>query len=143
LNVFLLDVNVLMALVDPMHVYHDLAHRWFEDNRPSGWATCPITENGFIRILSHPSIPSRPGDADATAELLASFCDDPHHHFWPDDAHLRDVIRPGVVFTHAHVTDLYLLGLAVRNGGELATFDRRIPAALIDGGDRALTVIPI
>jgi predicted nucleic acid-binding protein len=47
----LFDVNVLIALFDPAHVHHESAHAWWKANQSSGWATCPLTENGFVRVL--------------------------------------------------------------------------------------------
>jgi hypothetical protein len=96
-----------------------------------------------VRILSNHTNPSSPGDAAVVSDLLAEMCGEPHHRFWPADIQLATVVRPGQAFSHAHITDLYLLGLAVRNDGKFATFDRRIPAFLIEGGEQALTVIPM
>ncbi|MDO9124550.1 MAG: VapC toxin family PIN domain ribonuclease, partial [Deltaproteobacteria bacterium] len=62
MTTYLLDVNLLLALSDPMHIHHELAHRWFAEKGHQAWATCPLTENGFIRIASHPNYPNRPGD---------------------------------------------------------------------------------
>ena len=140
---FLLDVNVLIALVDPHHVHHDAAHAWFADRGRSAWATCPITENGFVRVLSQPNYPNRPGDAPAALTILRQWCATPEHRFWPDDVTLRDLVDSGTIFTSVHVTDVYLLGLAVRNGGRLATFDRRIPISTIHGAADALERIPV
>jgi predicted nucleic acid-binding protein len=141
--VHLLDVNVLLAMFDTWHAFHLPARAWFATNRHTGWATCPITENGFIHIGSHSGYANKWGDATEVAERLAMLCNDRDYHFWSADVRLQDVVKPGVVFTHTHVTDLYLLGLAIRNSGKLATLDRRIPATLIEGGPEALTVIPV
>lgn len=141
MTAFLLDVNVLLALSDPMHVHHDAAHRWFSGRRRSGWATCPITENGFVRVASHPSYPNRPGDAPVVLGILRQFCAVDGHHFWADDISLRDVLSPGMAVTHSQLTDVFLLGLAVHAGGHLATFNRHIPARAIQGGERALELI--
>jgi toxin-antitoxin system PIN domain toxin len=142
MTVYLLDVNLLLALSDPMHLHHEAAHRWFAAHGRSAWATCPITENGFVRIASHPSYPNRPGDATAVLAILRRFCAVPEHHFWPDDMSLRDLLRPDAVITHAQVTDLYLLALAAHKGGKLASFDRRIVTAAVPGGAAALEIIP-
>lgn len=138
----LLDVNVLLALGDPQHVHHDAAHAWFGSGRKESWATCPITENAFVRIASHPSYPNRPGEAAAVLHQLRAMCAVAGHRFWPDDASIRDAVPSGVVLTHAQVTDVYLLALAVAHGGRLATFDRRIPTTLVDAGEGALEIIP-
>jgi uncharacterized protein len=139
---YLLDVNVLLALSDPMHVHHDAAHRWFAGPGRSAWATCPITENGFVRVASHPSYPNRPGDAPAVLAILRQLCAVESHWFWSDDVSLRDVLRPGAVLTHTQITDVFLLGLAVHKGGRLATFDEHIPTATIQGGAKALELVP-
>lgn len=135
----LLDVNVLLALSDPMHVHHEAAHHWFASREPDTWATCPLTENGFVRIASHPSYPNRPGDVSTVVGLLRALCTVTGHTFWPDDVRLHDVLRPGTVLTHAHITDVYLLGLAVHHQGKLVTFDQKL--ALIAGAGEALVVI--
>lgn len=143
MSIYLLDVNVLLALSDPMHIHHDMAHRWFAAGANIGWATCPLTENAFVRIASHPGYPNRPGDAPLVLTFLRQFCAVEGHHFWPDQVTLRDVLTADAAFTHNHVTDIYLLGLAVARGGKLATFDRGIASSIIDGGDKALELISV
>ena len=138
----LLDVNVLLALADPQHIHHDAAHAWFARHAPDGWATCPITENAFIRIASHPNYPNRPGDAQVVIELLRRTCARDGHRFWPDTVSLRDSVKRDHALTHGQLTDVYLLALAVANGGRLVTLGRRIPAASVDGGPDTLVVIP-
>jgi toxin-antitoxin system PIN domain toxin len=135
----LLDVNFLIALFDPDHVHHDLAHDWFADNRARGWATCAVTENGFVRVLANPAYGSavcRPADLVARLRQLS---DIEGHQFWTDSVSLRDPAlfdcsRVG----YRQLTDVYLLGLAYKKGGALATFDRTIPAAAIVGAPRDL-----
>ena len=85
----LLDVNVLVALFDPDHVHHELAHDWFADNRADGWATCPVTENGFLRVLANPSYRSAVMRPSELAARLRRFCGSGHHEFWPDVVSLR------------------------------------------------------
>lgn len=142
-TVYLLDINVLLALFDPQHAQHEDAHVWFSLNQGRGWATCPFTDNGFVRISSSPSYPTRPGDASSILTALMTFCESPFHVFWPADIRLGILLSRSTVLLHNHVTDLYLLGLTIHHGGKLATFDRRIPAALIDGGAAAVTLLPI
>ena len=139
---YLLDVNLLLALTDPMHVTHDIAHEWFARTGHQQWATCPLTENGFVRIASHPKYPNRPGDANLVLAMLRQFCAIDGHQFWTDDISLRDLLSADAVFTHQQITDIYLLGLAVQHNGKLATFDRRIPASAIQNGAQALEVLP-
>jgi hypothetical protein len=145
---YLLDVNLLLALSDPRHEHHEPAHRWFAAHCRAGhgqgaWATCPITENGFVRIASHPRYPNRPGDAAAALSILRRFCAAEGYQFWADDVRLRQALEPGEAVASAHVTDVYLLGLAARHGPKLATFDQRIPAAVVRGGPQALEMIPV
>jgi toxin-antitoxin system PIN domain toxin len=141
LSIYLLDVNLLLALTDPMHIHHDIAHGWFEVTGAAGWATCPLTENGFVRVASHPQYPNRPGDAGTVLGILRRFCAAGGHHFWPADISIRDVIESGQIVTHARITDIYLLGLAVHRDAKLATLDTRIPARAIAGGADALELI--
>ena len=133
--VSLLDVNVLVALFDPDHVHHDLAHDWFADHRAEGWATCAVTENGFVRVVSNPRYrPEAPRPA-AIVEQLRRFCASGRHHFWADSISLRDaaLFNLAVARGHRQVTDVYLLGLAKRMGGRLATFDRTILLSAVKG----------
>jgi toxin-antitoxin system PIN domain toxin len=134
----LLDVNVLVALFDPAHIHHDAAHGWFGVNRKNKWATCPLTENALVRILSNPAYPgSRTMVADAAARLT-SFCSESDHLFWPDTQSLRDRgrFRWKHVQGHRQISDVYLLALAVSNHGCLATFDATISPRAIDGAER-------
>lgn len=130
----LLDVNVLIALFDGTHVHHDTAHRWFADHRHQGWATCPLTENGFVRVIANPSYPGRRTTIGDAIDRLRQFADQPDHHFWPDVTSLRDDrFRPRHVGGHRQLTDVYLLALAVHHQGRLTTFDRSIPLQSVDG----------
>jgi toxin-antitoxin system PIN domain toxin len=124
----LLDVNVLIALFDETHVHHELAHDWFADEGAGGWATCPITENGFLRVMTHPRA-SDGTDRDTVFASLRKLCSRHDHLFWKDSVSLRDerIFDTSVIVSHRQLTDLYLLGLAVRNNGHLVTFDARIP----------------
>ena len=132
----LLDVNVLVALFDPMHAHHEAAHEWFAENRGRGWATCPLTENGLVRILSNPRYPGRMTTIGDAVERLGSFRESGHHTFWPDSASLCDkTFRPAHVQGYRQLTDVYLLALAVKNDGRLATFDRGIPLPSVSGAE--------
>lgn len=140
---FLLSVDLVLALLDPAHALHDNAHQWFEGDGARAWATCPLVENGVIRIASRSSYPNSPGTSAVVAGMLDGLCRLPGHRFWPDSISLRDNrwfdVRRHV--TSAQVGDIYLLGLAVANGGRLATFDRRLDVAAVHGGAAALHVI--
>jgi len=142
LTTFLLDVNVLIALVDPAHVQHDTAHEWFAAHQQS-WATCPLTENGLLRIVGHARYPNSPGSPSAVAPLLAGLRALPGHVFWPDDISLMDSERFNLarLLTSGQVTDSYLLALACAHGGQLASFDRRLVTAAVRGGSKGLHLI--
>ena len=134
-RVALLDVNVLVALFDPDHVHHDLAHDWFAGQRELGWATCPVTENGFVRVLSNPAYGHERLGPERLLKALRKFRASGHHIFWQDTVSLTDdrlfelTMAPG----HRQVTDIYLLGLATKMKGSLATFDRTIPVKAVTG----------
>jgi toxin-antitoxin system PIN domain toxin len=134
-SIALLDVNVLVALFDTGHIYHKEAHRWLGQNGKHGWATCPITINGCIRILTNPAYPSAVGSASDVAGDLRGACSVVDHHFWEDSVSLLDesLFRLSMIGGHQKITDAYLLGLAVRNHGRLATFDRSIPLKAVHG----------
>jgi len=124
----LLDVNVLIALLDADHALHGSATRWFTENAARGWASCPITQNGCLRVMSHPGYPS-PVPIRAVAERLREATSHALHQFWPDDASILDAhaVDPGRIHGPRRLTDVYLLALAAAHGGRLVTFDRAIP----------------
>ena len=142
---FLLDVNVLLAMLDPQHVFHGAAHAWAARETGARWLTCPLVQNGALRVASQPAYSAQLGATAAVREVLAAFCGDPRHEFCPDDVSLLDaahLARPELL-TPARVTDLYLLALARHHGAQLATFDRRIPVAAVGGGAAALAVLDV
>lgn len=141
---YLLDVNLLIALIDPTHVGHDAAHHWFARIGAGSWATCPVTENGLLRIVGHLNYPNSAGSPAAVVPLLRQLRALPGHIFWKDDLSLvaSKWIDASEIKTAAQVTDTYLLALAVTNGGKLATFDRRLATRAVHGGKAALSVIP-
>jgi len=141
---YLLDVNLLIALCDDYHAHHEAAHRWFRSAKTSSWATCPLTENGFVRITSKSTYPGGHGSVWQQLDTLRDFCSLPNHTFWADDLSLlqADAWLGADLVTPAHLTDLYLLALAVKHGGRLASFDRRVPAHFIRGGKEALQALP-
>lgn len=142
MTAYLLDVNVLLALCDPRHVHHQAAHRWFQEKGCRAWATCPITENGFVRVASHPKYPNRPGDVPVVLAILRQFCRAAGHEFWADDISVRNGLLSDRIITHAQVTDAYLLALAAHRGGRLASLDQHIPVTSVLGGEDALELIP-
>lgn len=142
-TVYLLDVNVLIALLDPMHTFHERAHTWFASTGKTAWATCPLSENGVLRIIGHASYSQGPGSPTAVAPLLSGFCQLPGHHFWPDAVSLLDAARVQAqkLASSKQLTDTYLLALAASRGGKLATLDRRLVTTAVKGGADALQVI--
>ena len=129
----LLDINVLIALMDPDHAFHGNAHAWWAAE-PRAWASCPLTENGLVRIMASTaySKTTRFAVADITARLSA-FTGASDHVFWTDTLSLRDSrhFRHTSILTSKQITDIYLLALAVENQGSLATFDQHIPLAAV------------
>jgi len=132
----LLDVNLLIALLQPDHVHHASAHQWWTANRSAGWASCPLTQNGFVRIVSQPRY-AKPIPVSHALALLQEETSATDHAFWPDDISLADPQRfhGARILGPKQLTDIYLLALAVKNGGRLATFDRAIPLAAVNGAE--------
>ena len=143
MTVYLLDVNVLIALVDPAHIQHDLAHEWFARVGRKGFATCPLTENGLVRIIGHPRYPNSPGPPSAVAAALIAIRSLPGHAFWADSITLVD--NPWIdlerLSSHGRVTDTYLLALALENAGKLATMDPKLATDGVAEGKAALALI--
>ena len=140
---FLLDVNTLLALLDPRHVFHDAAHAWTERNPKASWLTSPLVQNGVIRVASQSRYPNHLGTSGAVRNVLRDFCADPRHEFCPDDISLADdahVARMDLL-TPSVITDVYLLALARHHQARLATFDRRIPVHAVPDGPTALELI--
>jgi uncharacterized protein len=139
----LLDVNVLIALLDADHIHHLRARDWLEANIASGWASCPITQNGCIRILSQPNYPNAPNPSEV-AERLREATEAVFHQFWAESPSL---LAPGLVnweyiVGSRQVTDAYLLALAVHHGGRLVTFEHAIARRVVPGAeDRHLVVL--
>lgn len=133
----LLDINVLLALLDSDHVDHVRAHEWLDDEIATGWASCAITQNGFVRVISQPTYPGHISPAEAI-DLLRPACDSQHHEFWPCTPSLLDarVIDGTRLHGPRQVTDAYLLALAAAHDGRFVTFDRSVPLASV----RAATV---
>lgn len=141
----LLDVNVILALLDFDHVFHRDVHAWWKTAKKDGWASCPLTQNAVVRIMSQPSYAApdhySPGDVII---WLNQFAEDTDHEFWSDNISLLDKNRFDVerILGPKQLTDIYLLGLATENEGCLVTFDRKITPAPVRGATREnLTVI--
>jgi toxin-antitoxin system PIN domain toxin len=128
----LLDVNVLIALHDSDHVHHLAASRWLQDHIEDGWASCPLTQNGCLRIMAQPGY-AQPQPLAVLLNMLARSTATRFHQFWSDDLSALDAahFRHSHIHTARHLTDLYLLALAVKHGGRLVTFDQRIPLSAV------------
>jgi uncharacterized protein len=129
---FLLDVNVLIAMAWPTHRAHEKVQEWLTRHGREGWATCPLTQTGFVRIVSNPAFSPdalTPGDALA---LLRANLGHPAHRFWADDVSFVQALEPFAprLTGHQQVTDAYLLGLAMHKKGKLATMDRAVRTLL-------------
>lgn len=131
----LLDVCALIALIDENHVHHLKVATWFAKNASvAGWASCPLTQNGAARIIGNKGY--KPQQVpQATLAILAGMCANPQHQFWPDSVSLTDpaVFNQAIMLTSDQLTDVYLLGLAVNNGGRLVTTDSGILTAAVLG----------
>ena len=140
---YLLDVNVLIALVDPAHVQHEEVHEWFGRIGRKSFATCPITENGLLRIVGHPKYPNSPGPPSTVASALAAMRGLPGHAFWPDSISLldSDFVDASLLSTHSRVTDSYLLALARANKGKLATLDHKLATEVVPEGKASVALI--
>jgi toxin-antitoxin system PIN domain toxin len=125
---YLLDTNLLIALLWPSHERHGLAVKWFTRHRAKGWATCPFTQAGFVRIVSNPAFSRDAVQPREAIHILFANTAAKDHNFWPDELPLADAVAfAGLrLMGHQQVTDAYLLGLAIRRGGVLATLDQRI-----------------
>jgi toxin-antitoxin system PIN domain toxin len=130
----LLDVSFLIALLQDQHIHFDRAHSWWAANKTEGWASCPLTQNGFLRTTPQLRFPKPVVVADAL-DLLSDMIAGTDHAFWPDDISLLDekLIDHSRVLGPKQLTDIYLLALAVKHGGRLVTFDRAIPVAAVRG----------
>jgi toxin-antitoxin system PIN domain toxin len=145
--VSLLDVNCLIALLDLDHVHHTTVARWFRSNSKNGWATCAITENGLVRVMSLPRYPSGRRAPEEIIERLQALksAHKLSHQFWPDDISLTDktLFRAEYITGSLYVTDAYLLGLAARQGAKLLSLDRTLPWQAIRNGTAGLVETPL
>jgi hypothetical protein len=128
MTAYLLDVNVLIALSWPEHSQHGLARRWFARHRVKGWATCPLAEAGFVRIVSNPAFSSRSVSVQQATEGLADSLRDDAHQFWADSIRWPDApaMFANPIRGHQQITDAYLVALAIHHKGKLATLDQGI-----------------
>lgn len=139
----LLDVNVLIALLDANHTHHQAAHQWLGKRATHGWASCPITQNGCVRIMSDHAYPNAQTPA-AVIERLRVATRSSAHEFWEDDVSLLDAGRFHVTKLHASrlLTDAYLVSVAVRRGGRFVTFDRTVdPSPVVGATAKSLVIL--
>ena len=140
----LLDINILTALIWPTHEHHDVAHRWFGGRAGAPWATCPLTQLGFVRLVSNPAF-SR--DALSPMEALALLAENlahPAHEFWTDSLQVPQAVKrvETRVQGYKQLTDAYLLALAYRRKGVLATFDRGLRSLAADEFSGSVEIVP-
>ena len=130
----LLDVNVLISLFDIPHIHHGRARSWWAMHRSTGWASCPSTQNGFARDISKPGYVRPIALRSALSGLVAQLAQ-PDHEFWPEDISITDerLFDRSFILGPNQITDVYLLGLAVKNRGRLVTFDRGLTISAVRG----------
>ena len=138
----LLDANLLIALGDSQHVHHGRAQSWFHSQARRAWATCPLTENAFLRILGSPGYPGRIEDPASLRTLLQRICAVPGHRFWADDVSLRDPALFPTLPRSKYLTDVYLLALATKHQAQLASLDWRLAPHLLPRDRQSYLVIP-
>lgn len=133
-RISLLDVNVLIALCDGRHEHHLTAAQWFVENAAGGWASCPLTQNGAIRIMSTPAYPGARPVSQVLAQVQG-MCASAHHHFWADAVSLVQpgTLNPAHLLGHCQLTDAYLLALAVHHQGQFVTLDGAVPLRAVHG----------
>jgi uncharacterized protein len=117
------------------NVHHEAAHTWFEVNGKSRWATCALTQNAFVRVLSNPAYPGRGTTMPDAVLRLRTFCSAQQHVFWPDSVSLLDGrrFRWNHVQGYRQITDIYLLALVVSHQGRPVTFDSNISLRAVEG----------
>ena len=141
---YLLDVNVLIALSWPEHAHHAAVRRWFTKNSAKGWATCPLVQAGFVRIVANPAFSSRSVSVREAMEGLRVSLEDRAHRFWPDSISLPQAahLLKQPITGHQQITDAYLVALAIHNKGKLATMDRGISAIAPEGVVEVIPTLP-
>lgn len=129
------DVNVLVAMHDPDHLHHERAFDWFINEGSQGWATCPLTENGFLRVFTNTKYPNTLKGLAKTFpildEMMARY--GATHHFWEDRISLRDetLFRRTEIVGHKQITNVYLLGLCQSYNAVLVTLDTRVSVSAL------------
>jgi len=134
-SIALLDVNALIALLWEEHPFHKRSAQWFSGAATSGWATCPITQSGCVRLLSNPAFTANPPSAVTALRILQTATESgSNHHFWSDDLPLSTLrTRWSRGLGHKQIADAYLIALAIHHHGSLVTFDSRMTALAVEG----------
>ncbi len=142
MNAFLLDVNVLISLLDPTHTHHDRAHDWFGGPGKENWLSSPTTQNGTVRIASHPKY-ANAQPVPVVLESLESLTSVGNHRFVPDAVSLLDEgVDRSRLLSSSQITDTYLVRLALSVGARLATFDGRIVTTTVSKSEGGVFLIP-
>ena len=138
----LLDINVLISLLDENHTHHASASEWFGGHIESGWVSCPLAQNGCIRIISQPRYPNALDISEAVARLRAAVST-PYHHFVADDVSLLDdsIVDHRQLLGPRQLTDIYLLALAVKHDARLVTIDKSVPLAAVRRASGASLIV--
>jgi hypothetical protein len=143
---WLFDMNVLLAIADSMHVFHGPIHQWLAARSGQSWASCPLTENGFVRVISQPSYRGSATSPSKAIDLLRRMKENDRwpHMFWPDDISLTDsgAVNVERLVSARQVTDVYLASLAHRKKARFVTFDAAIPWQAVTGATESLIEIP-
>jgi hypothetical protein len=128
MTAYLLDVNVLVALAWPEHTQYAVARTWFARNRVKGWATCPLVEAGFVRIVSNPAFSRKSVSVAEAVDALRGSLVDKFHQFWPDSISFPEAanVLAATLTGHQQITDAYLIALAIGHKAKLATLDRGV-----------------
>jgi toxin-antitoxin system PIN domain toxin len=130
---FLLDVNVLMALLWENHEHHRTARKWL--HRVTNFATCPMAQLGFARVSSHPTL-GYSMSPDQAFGVLRGLLADPRHLFVPDDLSCTDrILRTDLMAGANQITDHYLVAIARKHKQTLATFDEGLANAFSNEAD--------
>jgi uncharacterized protein len=134
----LLDANVLIAMAWPSHTDHTKVQRWLAASLDEGWATCPVTESAFVRIISNPAFSPDGLTPKEANDLLRENLKHSAHRFWADEIALDQALQPvgSRIEGHNQMTDAYLLGLAMHKKSKLATLDQGLRGLLDPSSQR-------
>lgn len=134
---------MLIALAWPSHLHHSAAHHWFAEHQSADWATCPITQSGFVCLSSNPKILPEAVSPRQALQLLKQITHLPHHVFWEDSVELSDaiVLQQGNIIGYRQITDAYLFSLAIHNNGCLLSFDQGLAKLVPDAYRSSLMLL--